>query len=168
MISKKIGKKKQIIVIIITVIIALIGVCMAVFRNQTLINMPCSYICKKLEKEIPMGTSVEETVKILRSHEEWTDGNLYGDVHKYELMDGGFPIHSDQFEYESYASFNDVDYKSGSETNGLEYGSYEIRVYLGSTPFFEPFWGRSVNAHFIFDEEQKLIDIIVRKAWIGT
>lgn len=145
----------------------LVGIFMAIFSNQTRIYMPCSYICKKLEKEISMGSNVEETVKILRSHQEWTNGNLYGDLHTYELREGGIPIHPHQFEFESYASFNDVDYTAGSETNDLEYGAYDIYVHLGSTPSFEPFWGRKVVAHFVFDERQELIDIIVRKIWIG-
>ena len=133
------------------------------FRNQVFIGMPCSFICKQIEKEVPIGTTIEETMGFVRSHEDWTNGNAYGDPYEYEIQNSGIAVYPNKFEGASFYSFCNVDY----ETNETEtIGSYCIRVELGTTPF-QPFWGRVTTAYFVFDEEQHLTDILVQKSGIG-
>ena len=161
----KIGKKKIIIIISIILILGLgIGVFMLFSNNQFFINMPCSYICKQLEKQIPIGTSAEEVVEVLRSHKKWTNGQLYGNLCDYQIYNGGVSTHKNKFINDSHYSLMDISYQS--EEPG-KIGSFTVFCDLGSTPAFEPFWGKTVNVYFVFDEEQQLIDILVYKSTIG-
>ena len=132
------------------------------FNNQFFINMPKSYICKQIENEISLGTSAENVVDFLKSHKDWTNGEYYGDLYDYQIYNDGIDIND--FNTGSYYSLSSINYKSEQSE---KIGSFLIFCDLGSAPIFEPFWGNEVNAYFVFDEEQKLIDIIVHKRPIG-
>ena len=126
------------------------------FSNQLFRSMPTAYICKQLEKNIPIGTNSESVINIIKSNKEWTQEG--------ELRDCSDIVFDFPFTFSIY-SFNDIDYSQSK--SGCEIGaSFELSVELGRTPG-APFWGSSTHAIFFFDDEEKLIDILVYKEHIG-
>lgn len=170
-VKKKLSEKQQVVITVLALTLAFVvlwlGICAIFFPNQLLTTMPCWVICKRLGMEIPMGSTAEEAVAVLQNNREWAERNRLEDAYNYHMSDGGLAIFPYQFEYESYYSFNHIDYQAGSENESLAYGSYTIRAKLGCTILNKPFYGRMVDAFFVFDENQRLIDIVVTKYFIG-
>ncbi len=158
-------KAKKVIVVssIMLFITILAGVCIMTFKNQVFISMPCSYICKNLEKEVPIGTDAENVIAFVKSHDEWTNGQEYQDFYNYEIEN----IRGKTFCFTgAYShSYNNINYENKNFDEETD-AAYILHVRLGSTPF-DPFWGKMVNACFFFDEDQKLVDILIGKTFIG-
>ena len=76
----------------------------AVLKNRLFILMPCSYIGKQLEKEIPLGTRADDVVSFLKEHKEWNNGGSNGtDLHDYELYNNG--VYINNYKYIYFCSF---------------------------------------------------------------
>lgn len=159
--TKKSNKKAVVVTSILIVITILIGVFVTAFKDQIFIAMPCSYICKNLEKEVPIGTDAENVIAFVKSHDEWTNG--CHDFYNYEIEN----IRGKTFCFTgAYShSYNNINYENKNFDEETD-AAYILHVRLGSTPF-DPFWGKTVNACFFFDEDQKLVDILIGKTFIG-
>ena len=163
-------KRKKILIALVIILASIVVLCLILFSNAILIRMPSSYICKQLEKDVPIGTSAEEVIKYVESNDKWTNYQLYGDRRIFELKDYGLQYswgeQRDPESSYSFCSFSKIDYENNPTT---EYGSYNLYVELGDIPWKDTnyLFGRGVRAYFVFDEEQNLIDIVVCKEFFG-
>ena len=155
-------KKKKALIIIVIVIVAIVVLAL-VFREQLFMRMPAFYIGNQLEKDVPIGTSAEDVMEYVKSHEEWIKDE-YQTVSYYDLpmtYNSGMACYPEG-SYSCY-SFSDIDYK-GNPDEG--FGSYTLYVDCGEmSPI--PIAATWVNVFFVFDEDQKLIDIVVSKENVG-
>ena len=158
------------IVLVIVVTAAILLTALAPSSNAILIRMPSSYICKQLEKDVPIGTSAEEVIKYVESNDKWTNSQPYVDRRLFELEDYGLQYfwgeqRDPAYSY-SFCSFSNIDYENNPAT---KYGNYNLYVELGDIPWKDTnyLFGRGVRAYFVFDEEQNLIDIVVCKECFG-
>ena len=172
-------KKKMFIIISIVSVFLIVAIFFGgiaiflndeVLKNQILIATPRSYICNYFEKNVPMGSNPDTAIQFLLSNKEWTTGGPYSIgtfevLHKYDYKLFQCNHIDPSYYFTNYHSFSGINYDSKSvwETSG---GMYWIKVDVGAT-LFEPMWGDHVKAYFIFNEQQKLIDILVIKQFIG-
>ncbi len=167
--------KKILIVLAITlaIIASIIVLCTILLSNAILIRMPSSYICKQLEKDVPIGTSADDVIGYVEANGVWTNAGYAGDPddpNEFILYDGGVSyktgVQRDPENSYSFYSFSNIDYENTPTT---EYGSYNLYVELGDIPWKDTnyLFGRGVRAYFVFDEEQNLIDIVVCKEFFG-
>ena len=150
-------KKKRIIIICVSIALAVIILAGAVWGGAVLsaklisvvINshsnifwrMPKSYIENKLTEEIPLGSSVEEVSEKIEEH-KWKS------MHTVTVLDVGIIYRSD----------GDVECNSGRvEPGDRVVGTQHIDVRIGCG------WWNFTYVYFAFDENDKLIDIAVRK-----
>ena len=82
-------KRKKILIALVIILASIVVLCSILFSNAILIRMPSSYICKQLEKDVPIGTSAEEVIKYVESNDKWTNYQLYVDRRIFELEDYG-------------------------------------------------------------------------------
>ena len=163
-------KRKKILIALVIILASIVVLYLILFSNAILIRMPSSYICKQLEKDVPIGTSAEEVIKYVESNDKWTNYQLYVDRRIFELEDYGLQYswgdHRDPENSYSFCSFSNIDYENNPTT---EYGNYNLYVELGDIPWKDTnyLFGRGVRAYFVFDEEQNLIDIVVCKEFFG-
>ena len=150
-------KKKRIIIICVSIALAVIILAGAVWGGAVLsaklisvvINshsnifwrMPKSYIENKLTEEIPLGSSVEEVSEKIEEH-KWDR------YHTGTVSDVGIIYRSD----------GDVECNFGRVKPGDRVvGTQHIDVQIGCG------WWNFTYVYFAFDENDKLIDIAVRK-----
>ena len=163
-------KRKKILIALVIILASMVVLYLILFSNAILIRMPSSYICKQLEKDVPIGTSAEEVIKYVESNDKWTNYQLYVDRRIFELEDYGLQYswgeQRDPENSYSFCSFSNIDYENNPDT---EYGNYNLYVELGDIPWKDTnyLFGRGVRAYFVFDEEQNLIDIVVCKEFFG-
>jgi len=163
-------KRKKILIALVIILASIVVLCLILFSNAILIRMPSSYICKQLEKDVPIGTSAEEVIKYVESNDKWTNYQPYVDRRIFELEDYGLQYswgeQRDPENSYSFCSFSNIDYENNPAT---EYGNYNLYVELGDIPWKDTnyLFGRGVRAYFVFDEEQNLIDIVVCKEFFG-
>lgn len=156
-------KKKKKILIIIAIVTVVIVVFSVIFRDQLFLRMPAFFIGNHLEKKVPIGSSVEDVIEFVKSHEEWFKDEsqvvrCYEHPMTYDSGEACYPDGS----YSCY-SFSDIDYKGNPDK---KFGSYTIHVDCGTMSNI-PIFATWVNVFFVFDEEQKLIDIVVSKEFAG-
>ena len=105
--------------------------------------MPRSYIKNKLTEEFPLGSSVEEVSEKIEEH-KWKRW------HTVTVSDVGIIYRSD----------GDVECNSGRvEPGDRVVGTQHLEVQIGCG------WWNSTYVFFAFDENDKLIDIAVRKTF---
>ena len=150
------------IVLAIVVTAAILLTALAPSLNAILIRMPTSYICKQMEKNVPIGTDWKRVREYVGNNEAWEElweancGLCYHTGSQDDL-DGSYSLHS----------FSGVDYESDPNQR---HGNFILLVCLGDLPWKDPYWylfARSANAYFVFDENQELIDIVVYKYFWG-
>lgn len=159
-------KKKKIFIIISIVSVFLIaaiffgGIAIflndAVLKNQILIAMPRAIICTYLESNTPIGSDVESVKEFLESNSEWHELNYPSNEYNAYFRNLG-----SQKRY----SFCNYDHTLESTRKTVS-ASYVIDVDIG-TSLGSPFWGDYVHGYFIFDNQNKLVDIVVEKDFIG-
>lgn len=157
-------KKKRIIIICVSIALAVIILAGAVWGGAVLsaklisvvINshsnifwrMPKSYIENKLTEEFPLGSSLEDVLEKLKEHEEhWT---IYGKKSEGYLRSGGI-------RYRSNGEVMSAD--NYEEPGDRVVGTQHIDVEIGCG------WWNFTDVFFAFDENDKLIDIAVRKTF---
>ena len=127
------------------------------FTQKNPLLMPTWYVCNQIEKEIPIGTDADTVIEIMKSKGRLSD--KYSSAPKYILVEEplGRPITNS----ECFYSYNRLDYKN------QEHGYYHTGAYIGDVQrTFSPM-GYSVYAKFVFDENKKLMDIIVLRDYVG-
>ena len=167
-------KRKKILIALVIILASIVVLCLILFSNAILIRMPSSYICKQLEKNVPIGTKAEEVIEFVESNHKWTNFGYAKDPedpNEFVLYDGGVSYKTgeqrDPESSYSFCSFSKIDYENNPTT---EYGSYNLYVELGDIPWKDApsiLFGRVVKAYFVFDEERNLIDIVVCKEFFG-
>ena len=102
------------------------------------------FVSNHVQKTIPLGTDINETVRKLEKHWKWEIKNVrdYG-----VLLGRGSP------------SRGSPEIHKNSKDKFI--GEKSIEVSLGW--YQDILFGRYVNAFFIFDENDKLIDVVVWK-----
>ncbi len=158
-------KRKKVLIIIAIVAVAII-IFAFIFRDQLFMRMPAFYIGNQLEKDVPIGTSAEDVIEYVKSHEEWTNREYepvnYLELDEFGLMYNGSSAMYPRNSYSLY-SFSGIDYKGNPDES---FGSYTLYVDFGEmSPI--PIAATWVNVFFVFNEDQKLIDIVVSKEHVG-
>ena len=167
MIKRKRNAKKKLIIISVAVVICILacaivgGFMVHDYIQKNPLRAPTWYVCKQIEKEIPIGTDADTVIEIMKSKDDWSKSEDTPYNKTYRLNKGpiGVGIAYNAFFY----SFNKLDYRNISQ------GNYYTGTFLGSVPqrgTEEP-WGYSVSAMFIFDENKQLMDIIVFRNYVG-
>ena len=151
-------KKKRIIIICVSIALAVIILAGAVWGGAVLsaklisvvINshsnifwrMPKSYIENKLTEEFPLGSSLEDVLEKLKEHDQWNGKEKRN-------------LHSDGIRYRSNGEvMSAINYE---EPGDRVVGTQHLKVQIGCG------WWNSTYVFFAFDENDKLIDIAVRK-----
>ena len=164
-----IKRKKALIIISIAVVICILictlicaiagGFMIYDFAQKNPLRMPTWYVCKQIEKEIPIGTDADTVIEIMKSKGWSNDKHSY--VPYYPLMKGS--ISSSLTDRAYFYSYNRLDYKN------REHGYYYTGAYIGTVPeqgTSDPM-GYSISSIFVFDENKKLMDIIVFRNYVG-
>ena len=164
--TKKLSKKNIICLICVTLaLLILIGAVVGgavMFRDKIYLLMPTSYICKQIEKEIPIGSDAETVIEYLESKHMWSSNYDDDFIEKdYKITQGSPGKYLVNFA--AFHSFNNINYKNEN------LGCYFTSACLG----YIPFRGTSIpigswcQVVFIFDSNLKIIDIIVYRHFIG-
>ena len=106
-------------------------------------RMPKSYIKNKLIEEIPLGSSAEDVLEEIEEHDEWEIATAF------PLVDGGIIYHSD-----GTSNWGPI------EPGDCIVGSQYIPVTIQHS------WWRFTDVYFAFDENDKLVDIAIRKMFL--
>ena len=134
------------------------------FRDKIYLLMPPSFICKQIEKEIPIGSDADEVIEYLKSKDEWLPEENASDSNDkdYRIYQTGTGHYIASY-YGHFYSFSKLDYKSHDQ------GCYITSAYLGIFPNKDTtLWSAyDVEACFVFDENLKLIDIYVFRRYAG-
>lgn len=170
------GKKLIIISAIAGVlVISIFGCIFAAFfnkatkNNQIFIHMPRSFICAYFEKNVPIGSSPDTAIEFLLSNKQWTTGGPYiigtfEVLHDYDYKlrpCGNLRISNTENCYSF--NWNNYNRKTIKEASN---GEYLIKVDVGLSESMS-MWGRHVLVYFIYDESLTLVDIVVKKEFIG-
>ena len=151
-------KKKRIIIICVSIALAVIILAGAVWGGAVLsaklisvvINshsnifwrMPKSYIENKLTEEFPLGSSLEDVLEKLKEHDQWNGKEKRN-------------LHSDGIRYRSNGEvMSAINYE---EPGDRVVGTQHLDVQIGCG------WWNFTYVFFAFDENDKLVDIAVRK-----
>lgn len=168
---RKSKKKLAIILISLAVITCVLTIAIAgalvrgtvmtfkTYKDEMLLFMPTSYICKQIETEVPIGTDADTVIEFLKNKDGWwTDKSSADNNFKlYEGATGRYAV-----DYQSFYSFNNLNYDQ-------DQGYYFTDAYIGSVPNQNTsLWiGNHVYVIFIFDENMRLMDIAVFRVLIG-
>ena len=169
MIKRKRNAKKALIIISVAVVICILAITIAgVFMvhdyiQKNPLRAPTWYICKQIEKEIPIGSDADDAIEYLKSKDEWSYYRNASDENakNYRISEtatGRYASNSPCF-----YSFSNLDYESHDQ------GCYVTGVHLGTYPEkgTTHLLGYHVEAAFVFDENLKLMDIYVFRNYIG-
>ena len=164
MIKRKRNAKKALIIISVAVVICILacsivgGFMIYDFSQKNFVRMPTWYVCKQIEKDVPIGTNADTVIEYLKSKPEWSVTRDFNS--KDHILHEGFNGPLIGYNACLY-SFNKLNYKKE-----LYDHYYSTSVYLGGFDTTSSS-GYYVKAVFIFDESKTLIDIVVYRYYVG-
>ena len=130
------------------------------YEYQFFLAMPTSYICEQIEKEIPIGSDADDVIAYLKSKDEWLPHRRSVEKN-YRISKTATGHHASR--YPDFYSFSKLDYESHDQ------GCYITGAYIGSFPNKDSsLWSAyDVEVVFVYDENLKLIDIYILRAYFG-
>ena len=169
-----IKRKKALIIISVTVVICILictltcaivgGFMIYDFAQKNPLRMPTWYVCKQIEKEIPIGSDADTVIEIMKSKDDWsTEEEFIGDEYKYyEIYSLPKGFNNNISSQADYYSFSKINYKKESRD------FYALSTCIGAVPErgTDKLFGYYVHVMFILDENKELIDILIFRIYV--